>query len=104
MPANLYQPPGTEKRRWPQFSLRSMLVLVAGVALLMSQYPFFETVPLSGAVQWTAANQPITEIVAPTRGFVLVSLGEIAVFVAWLGYRDMRVDWARRATRQVGED
>jgi hypothetical protein len=34
MPTNPYDPPGTEKSRWPQFTLRTLLIAVAAVALL----------------------------------------------------------------------
>jgi hypothetical protein len=104
MPTNRYKPLGMKKSRLPQFSLRSMLVAVAALAILLSQYPFFEVVPVSGPRRGMTVNTASTEIVAPTRGFVLVFVGEIAVVVAWLGFRDLRVNWARRETRQLGGD
>ena len=46
MPPHPDQPLGTANIQWPQFSLRSMLIVVAAIALLVAQYPFVDVITI----------------------------------------------------------
>ena len=65
MPTNPYQPPGTEKRRWPQFSLRTLLIAVAVVAMGVWALRFFEKPPIGNltAVKLGMTQKQVHEII-----------------------------------------
>jgi hypothetical protein len=78
-----------------RFSLRTMLILVAALALLLAQYPYVRFVMTSWIteVNYNPGDEfvkldhiPTSGYYVPTTSFAAVAIAEIAAGIAWLVY------------------
>ena len=86
----------------PQFTLRTLLVLLAALALLLAQYPYFETIEHRVQVSSNFSPFPATmhgpaeDVTRPTFRFALAIAFEAGALLMWLVCK-----WSSyRATRQ----
>ena len=77
-----------------RFSLRTMLILVAAIALLLAQYPYVRLVATEtvtyldpdGRGDWLFRVEVVDGYYLPTRSFGAVLTAECAAAIAWLLY------------------